>query len=104
MDSSSALGNAIINAVNNLVYQPGSQAKRLARRNAELSFVFITDGITSSESLEEGVPAVIALGNDVDQDVLRKVALGDTSAIFRGADYTMLNKPSFFERFIRWIC
>ena len=85
----------------------------MARRNAELSFVFITDGITSSESLEEGVsamrraegvPTVIAMGSDVDQDVLRKVALGDTSAIFRGDDYSLLNKPSFFDRFIRWIC
>jgi len=110
MDSSSSLGSAIIHAVNNLVMSQGS---RLARRNAELSFVFITDGITSSESLEEGVsamrraegvPTVIAMGSDVDQEVLRKVALGDTSAIFRGDDYTMLNKPSFFERFIRWIC
>uniref|UniRef100_A0A3Q3DH39 Collagen type VI alpha 2 chain n=1 Tax=Hippocampus comes TaxID=109280 RepID=A0A3Q3DH39_HIPCM len=106
MDSSSALGNAIIHAVNNV-------GNRLARRNAELAFVFITDGITSSEQLEEGVssmkraegvPTVIALGSDTDEEVLRKVALGDMSSIFRGDDYAVLNKPSFFERFIRWIC
>lgn len=110
MDSSSSLGNAIIHAVNNLVMSQGS---RLARRNAEVSFVFITDGITSTENLEEGVsamrrvegvPTVIAMGSDTDQEVLRKVALGDASAIFRGDDYAMLNKPSFFERFVRWIC
>uniref|UniRef100_A0A667YQF1 Collagen alpha-2(VI) chain n=1 Tax=Myripristis murdjan TaxID=586833 RepID=A0A667YQF1_9TELE len=110
MDSSSSLGSAIIHAVNNLVMSQGS---RLARRNAELSFVFITDGITSTENLEEGVsamrraegvPTVIAMGSDIDQEVLRKVALGDTTAIFRGDDYAMLNKPSFFERFVRWIC
>uniref|UniRef100_A0A4W5JSJ8 VWFA domain-containing protein n=1 Tax=Hucho hucho TaxID=62062 RepID=A0A4W5JSJ8_9TELE len=106
MDSASSLGSAIIHAVNNLVI-------RLARRNAELSFVFITDGITASDSLEEGVsamrraegvPTVIAMGTDTDQDVLRKVALGDTSAIFRGEDYATLGKPTFFERFIRWVC
>ncbi|XP_056452343.1 collagen alpha-2(VI) chain isoform X1 [Gadus chalcogrammus] len=110
MDSSSSLGSAIIHAVNNLVMSQGS---RLARRNAELSFVFITDGVTSSENLEEGVsamrraegvPTVIAMGSDADTEVLRKVALGDAAAIFRGEDYTLLNKPSFFERFVRWIC
>lgn len=85
----------------------------MARRNAELAFVFITDGITSRELLDEGVtsmrraegvPTVIAIGTDTDEEVLRKVALGDTSAIFRANDYIMLNKPSFFERFVRWIC
>ncbi|XP_031711126.1 collagen alpha-2(VI) chain isoform X1 [Anarrhichthys ocellatus] len=111
MDSSSALGSAIIYAVNNLVIP--QQGDRLARRNAELAFVFVTDGITASEQLEEGVsamrraegvPTVIAMGTDTDEEVLRKVSLGDMSAIFRGADYAMLNKPSFFERFVRWIC
>ncbi|XP_067108777.1 collagen alpha-2(VI) chain [Osmerus mordax] len=110
MDSSSSLGSAIIHAVNNLVMSQGS---RLARRNAELSFVFITDGITASESLDEGVSAmrrvegvstVIAMGTDTDQEVLHKVALGDHSAIFRGADFTTLEKPNFFDRFLRWIC
>lgn len=86
---------------------------RLARHHAELAFVFITDGITSAEQLEEGVsamkrvegvPTVIAIGTDTDEEVLRKVSLGDSSAIFRADDYTMLNKLSFFERFYRWIC
>lgn len=110
MDSSSALGSAIIHAVNNLVL---SQRNRVARRNAEVAFVFITDGITSSEQLDEGVsamrraegvPTVIAMGTDTDEEVLRKVALGDMTAVFRGADYNVLNKPAFFERFFRWIC
>ncbi|KAM3604599.1 uncharacterized protein V6R79_013705 [Siganus canaliculatus] len=111
MDSSSALGSAIIHAVDNVVIP--KQGERLARRNAELAFVFITDGITSTDQLEEGVtamrraegvPTIIALGKDTDEEVLHKVSLGDTSAVFRGADYTVLNKPSFFERFIRWVC
>ncbi|KAL0967025.1 hypothetical protein UPYG_G00303620 [Umbra pygmaea] len=111
MDSASSLGNAIMHAVNNLVKSEASG--RLARRNAELSFVFITDGVTASDSLDEGilsmrraegVPTVIAMGTDTDEEVLRKVALGDMSAIFRGQDYAILEKPSFFERFIRWVC
>ncbi|XP_011484830.1 collagen alpha-2(VI) chain isoform X1 [Oryzias latipes] len=111
MDSSSALGSAIIYAVNNLVIK--QDGRRLSRRNAEVAFVFITDGITATEQLEEGVsamkraegiPTVIAMGSDTDEEVLHKVSLGDTSAIFRGDDYSMLNKPAFFERFVRWIC
>ncbi|XP_022063298.2 LOW QUALITY PROTEIN: collagen alpha-2(VI) chain [Acanthochromis polyacanthus] len=110
MDSSSALGSAIIHAVNNVVSKP---AGRSSRRNAEVAFVFITDGITSSDQLDEGVsamkraegvPTVIAMGSDTDEEVLRKVSLGDMSAIFRGNDYAMLKQPSFVERFIRWIC
>lgn len=110
LDSSSSLGNAIIYAVNNLVIR---QNQRLSRRNAEVAFVFITDGITSSDQLDEGVsamkraegvPTVIALGRDTDEEVLKKVSLGDSSAIFRGEDFSVLNKAAFFERFIRWIC
>ncbi|KAI1899246.1 hypothetical protein AGOR_G00059830 [Albula goreensis] len=110
IDSSSNVGTAIMHAVNNIAM---SGSARLARRNAELAFVFITDGVTGSVSLEEGisamrrvegVPTVIAMGSDVDQDILKKLALGDESAIFRGQDFSHLLRPSFFERFIRWIC
>lgn len=85
----------------------------MARRKAELSFVFITDGITSIDQLDEGVsamrraegvPTVIALGTDTNEEVLRKVSLGDMSAVFRGDNYNMLNNAAFFERFVRWIC
>ncbi|XP_043989278.1 collagen alpha-2(VI) chain [Gambusia affinis] len=110
LDSSSVLGNGIIYAVNNLVIR---QNQRLSRRNAEVAFVFITDGITSTNQLGEGVdamkrvegvPTVIALGSDTDEKVLREVSLGDSSAIFKGDDFSVLGKPAFFERFIRWIC
>uniref|UniRef100_A0A7N6FJH3 Collagen alpha-2(VI) chain n=1 Tax=Anabas testudineus TaxID=64144 RepID=A0A7N6FJH3_ANATE len=109
MDSSSALGSAIIHAITGWI----RSGNRLSRRNAEVAFVFITDGITASDQLDEGisamrraegVPTVIAMGTDTNEEVLRKVSLGDTSAIFRGSDYTVLNTGPFFNRFIRWIC
>lgn len=112
MDGSSSVGSAIIYAMNNIL-QSGNT--RLARSNSEISFIFITDGITDRKNLEEGissmrraegVPTVIAMGNEeaIDQEVLTKLALGDQTAIFRGKDYSQLLKPSFFERFIRWVC
>ncbi|XP_054826270.1 collagen alpha-2(VI) chain isoform X1 [Eublepharis macularius] len=112
LDSSSNIGSAIIYAVNNLVINPRDRA-RGARRNAELSFVFITDGITGNKNLDEAigsmkkqnvVPTVVALGSDVDMDVLLKIGLGDRAAIFREKDYASLSQPGFFDRFIRWIC
>lgn len=111
MDSSSSLGSAIIYAINNLVMSQTSS--RLARRHAELSFVFITDGVTAGDSLEEavsamrrteGIPTVVAMGTDINQEVLTKIALNDASAIFRGDDYTTLQSPAFLHRFLRWIC
>ncbi|KAM4556397.1 collagen alpha-2(VI) chain [Fundulus diaphanus] len=110
LDSSSALGSAIIYAVNNVVIR---QTRRFVRPHAEVAFVFITDGITSTDQLEEGVtamkrvegvPTVIALGSDINAEVLHKVSLGDSSAIFRGDDFSVLRKPTFLDRFIRWIC
>lgn len=52
----------------------------------------------------EGVPTVIALGSDLGKETLEKLSMGDETAIFRGQDFDSLNKPSFFDRFIRWIC
>ncbi|XP_015249477.1 PREDICTED: collagen alpha-2(VI) chain [Cyprinodon variegatus] len=110
LDSSSALGSGIIYAVDSLELR---QNQRLIRRNAEMSFVFITDGITSRDQLDEGVaamskvegvPTIIALGTDTNEEVLHKVSLQDSSAIFRAKDLSMLEKHAFFERFIRWIC
>ncbi|KFV57475.1 Collagen alpha-2(VI) chain, partial [Gavia stellata] len=104
LDSSSNIGSAIIHAINNIVLSPGD-GQRLARRNAELSFIFITDGITGSKNLEEAInsmkkqdvmPTVVAL--------VLKLGLGDRAAIFREKDYDSLSQPSFFDRFIRWIC
>lgn len=112
MDTSSNVGSGIMYAINHIL-QEGTT--RLSRSNSEISFVFITDGITDRQNLEEGisamrraevVPTVIAMGKDeaIDQEVLTKLTLGDQTAIFRGKDYSQLSKSSFFERFIRWVC
>ncbi|XP_006636788.1 collagen alpha-2(VI) chain isoform X1 [Lepisosteus oculatus] len=110
LESSSNVGTAIIYAMNNIV---NSQGSRLSRRNAELSFIFITDGFTGNKSLDEAqismrradaVPTVIAVGSDVDNDVLLQIGLGDRSAIFHEKEYSQLSNANFFDRFIRWIC
>uniref|UniRef100_A0A8C5XG40 Collagen alpha-2(VI) chain n=1 Tax=Microcebus murinus TaxID=30608 RepID=A0A8C5XG40_MICMU len=109
LDSFSHVGAGIVHAINNVVRSPRGGA----RRHAELSFVFLTDGVTGNGSLEEAVhsmrkqnvvPTVVAVGGDVDMDVLTTLSLGDRAAIFREKDYDSLVQPGFFDRFIRWIC
>nr|XP_021534857.1 collagen alpha-2(VI) chain [Neomonachus schauinslandi] len=109
LNSFSHVGAGIVYAINHVVRgaRPG------ARRHAELAFVFLTDGVTGNDSLEEAVhsmrkqnvvPTVVAVGGDVDTDVLSKISLGDATAVFREKDYDSLAQPGFFDRFIRWIC
>lgn len=109
LNSLSHVSSGVVQAINQVVL--GARAG--ARRHAELAFVFLTDGVTGNDSLDEAVhsmrkqnvvPAVVAVGDDVDMDVLSKISLGDTAAIFREKDYDSLAQPSFFDRFIRWIC
>lgn len=110
LDSSSSLGPAIIHTIDKIL---GKGNARRTRRNAEVSFVFITDGITDSRNLEEAVSAmrgaqvistVIATGSDVDQEVLTKLAMGDQDAIFQGKDLYRLSQSTLFDRFIQWVC
>lgn len=110
LDSSSSVGPAIIYTIDKIL---GKGNARKTRRNAEISFVFITDGITDSTNLEEAVSAmrgaqvistVIATGSDVDQEVLMKLAMDDQEAIFKWKDFSDLTQSSLFDRFIRWIC
>lgn len=109
LNSFSHVGAGIVHAINSVV----RGARGGARRHAELSFVFLTDGVTGNGSLEESVhsmrkqnvvPTVVAVGSDVDMDVLHKISLGDRAAIFREKDFDSLVQPGFFDRFIRWIC
>uniref|UniRef100_A0A3B4B260 VWFA domain-containing protein n=2 Tax=Periophthalmus magnuspinnatus TaxID=409849 RepID=A0A3B4B260_9GOBI len=107
LDSSSDIGSAILYTIDNIL-RPGE-----IRRFAELSFVFITDGVTASESLEEAVSAmrrahvvstVIATRGDVDQAVLQKLVMGDQDAIFQGQEFSSLSQSSLLNKFIRWVC
>lgn len=109
LDSASHVGAGIVHAVNHVV----QRGRGGARRHAELSFVFVTDGVTGNLSLNEAlhsmrkenvVPTVVAVGSDVDADVLAKLSLGDAAAVFREKDYDSLVLPGFFDRFIRWLC
>lgn len=110
LDASSSVGPAILHTIDNLLNTGGA---RQTRRNAEISFVFITDGVTDSTNLEEAVgamrgaqviPTVLATGNDVDQEVLMKLAMGDQDAVFKAKDFLDLTQSSLFDRFIHWVC
>lgn len=110
LDSSSSVGPAIFHTIDNIL---GKGSTRKTRRNTEVLFVFITDGITDNRNLEEAinamrgaqvVSAVIATGSDIDQNVLTKLAMGDQDAIFKGKDLSHLSKSPVFDRFIHWVC
>ncbi|XP_014324883.1 collagen alpha-2(VI) chain-like isoform X1 [Xiphophorus maculatus] len=110
LDASSAVGPAIFKTINEVL---GKGPTRKTRRGAEVSFVFITDGITNITNLDEAASAmrrehifstVIATGSDVDEEVLTKLAMGDQTAIFKSQKFSDLLQPSFFDRFVRWVC
>uniref|UniRef100_I3JR82 Collagen alpha-2(VI) chain n=1 Tax=Oreochromis niloticus TaxID=8128 RepID=I3JR82_ORENI len=110
LDSSSSVAPGIIHAINNILVRGGA---RQTRPNAEISFVFITDGVTNSDNLDEAISAmrrhevvstVIATGSDVDQEVLTKLAMGDQHAIFKAEKFSDFLRSSMFDRFIRWVC
>ncbi|KAM4561605.1 collagen alpha-2(VI) chain-like isoform 1-T1 [Fundulus diaphanus] len=110
LDASSAVGPAIFQTISEIL-DKGSTRK--TRRGSEVSFVFITDGITNTTNLDEATSAmrrqqvvstVIATGSDVDDEVLMQLAMGDRDAIFKEQKFSDLLQPSFFNRFIRWVC
>lgn len=109
-DSSSSVGPAIMHTIDQIL---GKGPARKTRRNTEISFVFITDGFTDSRNLVEAVsamrgaqvvPMVIATGNDVDEEVLIKLAMGDQEAIFKPKAFSDLSQSALFDRFMRWVC
>ncbi|KAJ8353804.1 hypothetical protein SKAU_G00213710 [Synaphobranchus kaupii] len=89
-DSSSALGEGIIFAADNLVNNRGGRYKGV-RQLAERSFVFITDGVTSDKNFEEGIRAMrkanvvstaIAVGPNIDRERLMQLVFKDRALIF----------------------
>ncbi|XP_036393882.1 collagen alpha-2(VI) chain-like [Megalops cyprinoides] len=100
-DSSSALGDAIVFAADNLVGNRGSRYRGV-RQNAELSFVFITDGVTSDKNFDEGIAAMrkanvvsaaIVVGSDIDHERLLKLVFKDRALIFHLKRYRDLAVP-----------
>ncbi|CAL8265799.1 unnamed protein product [Lota lota] len=107
LETASSVAPAILHAIDNVLSSGGA---RRSRRHAELSFVFLTDGVTDARDLDEAVSAmrraqvvsaVVAPGSDVDQDVVVKLAMGDQEAVFKPAQ---LADSGFLERFVQWIC
>ena len=110
LDSSSSVAPAILYTIDNIL---DKRIVREKKRDAEISFVFITDGITDIRNLEESLSAmrraqvvstVIATGSDVDQEVLKKLAMNDQDAIFNVKELSDLSRSRFFDRFIQWVC
>lgn len=109
-DSSSVVAPAVLQAIDTVL---GKGPSRKTRRNSEISFVFITDGVTDSRGLDEAVsamrraqvvPTVVATGPDVDREVLAKLAMGDQEAIFKPKDFSDLSQSALFDRFLQWVC
>ncbi|XP_077583588.1 collagen alpha-2(VI) chain-like [Stigmatopora nigra] len=107
--SSSSIGPAINDAIDRIL---GKGTTRQTRRQAEIEFVFITDGVTDTKNLdhavramrrEQVVPTVIAVGSYVDHQVLTKLAMGDENAIFKGEKWSQW-ESGLIDNFIRWIC
>ncbi|XP_072515232.1 collagen alpha-2(VI) chain-like [Salminus brasiliensis] len=101
---SSRLGRAIVYAVNNLV--PRSSRFRGARPDAELSFVFIIDGMTSNANFAEGLSAMraanavsmaIAVGSEVDHGQLLKLVFNDRSMILHLKSYKDLSSTAVIK-------
>ncbi|XP_042351152.1 collagen alpha-2(VI) chain-like isoform X2 [Plectropomus leopardus] len=110
LDSSSSIGPGILYAIDNIL---GRGNTRQTRRNAEIQFVFITDGNTDSTNLDEAVSAmrgaqvvstVVATRSDYDPKVLIQLAMDDQNAIFNGKDFSEMSQSSLFDRFIQWVC
>ncbi|XP_067094346.1 collagen alpha-2(VI) chain-like [Osmerus mordax] len=100
-DSSARLGGAILYAAKNLVVSPGGRFRGV-RRNAEISFVFVTDGVVSDRNMVQAVDAMrkanvvsmaIAVGPEVDRARLLQLTLGDTSLIFNLKNFKEMTAP-----------
>lgn len=100
-DSSSTLGSAILYATENLVSNPGGRFRGV-RPDAELAFVFITDGVTSDKNFAEGFGAMrranavgvaITVGSDIDRERLLQLTLRDKALIFNLKSFNDLALP-----------
>ncbi|CAN9497837.1 unnamed protein product [Ophioblennius macclurei] len=110
LDTTSYVSVGIYHGIRNILEEGQN---RLTRPNAEIMFVFLTDGVADPDYMDQAiidlrerqvVSAVIATGSEVDQVFLEKLAMGDPHAVFKGPKFSDLVRSSEFDRFIRWVC
>ncbi|CAH2283640.1 collagen alpha-2(VI) chain-like [Pelobates cultripes] len=107
-ESSSHIGTAILYVIKNILHgQSGG-----ARENAEVSFVFITDGMSNSKNLAEGldmiranniVTCAVAVGSDVNSARLTQLALKDTASIFILKQHEQLFSTALIRNIVQWL-
>ncbi|XP_028969239.2 collagen alpha-2(VI) chain [Esox lucius] len=105
-DSTSTLGSAILYVTDKLAKPEGPF--RSVRPDAELLFVFITDGVTSEKNFDDGITAMrranavgvaIAVGSDIDRDRLLQLTLGEKGLIFNLKSYSDMALPGVVKHF-----
>nr|XP_006000057.1 PREDICTED: collagen alpha-2(VI) chain-like [Latimeria chalumnae] len=110
-ESSSYLGSAIIYAVDNLINNRAGNFQGV-RQNAEISFVFMTDGVTNDKSIAEGieairknniVPSAIAVGSDIDHGRLHELVLKEHTSLFMIQQYADLLSTRFVRHMAYWL-
>ncbi|KAM4705076.1 collagen alpha-2(VI) chain-like [Rhinophrynus dorsalis] len=110
-DSSSHIGNAILYAVKNIV-QGRAGGHKGARQNAEVSFVFITDGMNNNKNFASGLDSIranniitcaIAVGSHVNSEKLAQLTLRDRNSLFMLKQYDQLFATPFVRNFIQWL-
>uniref|UniRef100_S4RL43 Collagen type VI alpha 2 chain n=1 Tax=Petromyzon marinus TaxID=7757 RepID=S4RL43_PETMA len=116
LDSAHSLMPAIVNAIETVVENTANKYRGV-RSNAEVNFVFLLNGGTSlggtKEDMDKALKAlrqrdifttVIAVGPNVDHASLLPLTFNERASIFSVRNYNELFMPSFFERFIKWVC
>ncbi|KAM8967899.1 collagen alpha-2(VI) chain-like [Pelodytes ibericus] len=107
-ETSSHVGTAILYAIKNIVQSRSGGA----RRNAEISFVFMTDGMSNNKNLAQGldliranniVTCAIAVGSDVNSEKLAQLALRETASIFLLKHHEQLFTTQFVRHIVQWL-
>ncbi|XP_053570501.1 collagen alpha-2(VI) chain-like [Bombina bombina] len=110
-ESSSHVGTAILYALKNIVRSRNGGLKG-ARANAEISFVFITDGMNNNKNLVQGVESIrannivtsaIAVGSEVNSEKLSQLTLRDRASLFTLKQYNQLFTTHFVRNFVQWL-
>ncbi|XP_063781265.1 collagen alpha-2(VI) chain-like [Pseudophryne corroboree] len=110
-DSSSHIGTAILYAMKNIVKsQPGTRMG--ARSTAEVSFVFVTDGMNSNKNFAQAlsslransiVTSAIAVGSAINLEKLTQLALKDNTSLFRLTTFDQLFATPFLRNIVQWL-